>query len=147
MTLIVSSKIPMVPVHNQYTHVLFQVGDSFTLVDTQNLNNVQWICWGQSGCEYDGSMIGMDEIALRIMQSWTGNNGGFVTFNGYSDKWGNPRFDNTCKSVSANCVPFVLDHAPVGVAASRSDNLCECDVWEYDSYFNGKPSGWIQFPN
>lgn len=136
------------PCHNRYTHVMFQVGDSFNLVDTQNLNRVRWICWGEPGCEYNGSLIGMNEIAVRVLQSWQKNGRGFVTFNGYSDKWGNPYMNkNTCKSVSVDCVPFILEHAPAGVAASRSDNLCECDVWEYDIYFNGKPSGWIKFPN
>jgi hypothetical protein len=126
---------------------MFQVGDSFNLVDRQNLNTVRWICWGEPGCEYDGSLIGMNEIAVRVVQAWQTNGAGFVTFNGYSDKWGNPRLDNTCTSISVDCVPFVLEHAPVGVAASRSNNGCECDVWEYDVFFSGKPSGWIKFPN
>ena len=131
--------------HNQYNHFLFQVGDAWTLVDAQNLNNVRWICKGEPNCEYDGSLIGMNEIAVRVLQAWQPNGNGFVTFTGYSDKWGNPK--TGCTSVSADCVPFILEHAPVGVAASRSDNLCECEVYEYDTYFNNKPSGWIKFPN
>ena len=131
--------------HNLYTHFLFQVGDAWNLVDAQNLNNVHWICKGEPGCEYDGSLIGMNEIAVRVLQAWQPNGNGFVTFKGYTDKWGNPK--TGCTSVSADCVPFVLEHAPVGVAASRSDNLCECEVYEYDVYFKGKPSGWIKHPN
>lgn len=136
------------PCHNQYTHGLFQVGDAFNLVDTQNLNTLRWICYGEPNCEYNGSLIGMNEIAVRVMQSWQQGGGGFVTLTGWSDRWGNPRLTNTtCTSVSIDCVPFILNHAPVGVAASRSDNLCECQVWEYDHYFNGRPSNWIKFPN
>ncbi len=131
--------------HNLYNHFLFQVGDAWTLVDSQNLNKVRWICKGEAGCEYDGSLIGMNEIAVRVLQAWQSNGNGYVTFKGYSDKWGNPK--TGCTSISADCVPFILEHAPVGVAASRSDNLCECEVYEYDIYFKGKPSGWIKFPN
>ena len=131
--------------HNQYTHFLFQVGDAWNLVDKQNLNNVHWICKGEPNCEYDGSLIGMNEIAMRVLQAWQPGGNGFVTFNGYTDKWGNPK--TGCTAVTADCVPFVLEHAPVGVAASRSDNLCECEVYEYDVYFSGKPSGWIKHPN
>jgi hypothetical protein len=124
---------------------MFQVGDAWNLVDSQNLNIVHWICKGEPNCEYDGSLTGMNEIAVRVLQEWQPNGNGFVTFKGYTDKWGNPK--TGCTSISADCVPFVLERAPVGVAASRSDNGCECEVYEYDTYFNGKPSGWIKFPN
>jgi len=46
-----------------------------------------------------------------------------------------------------DCVPLVLNHVPVGYAASRMDDGCECVVYEHDIYFNGKPSNWIKFPN
>lgn len=134
------------PCHNQHFHLLVQVGDSFNLVDTQNLNTVRWICYGQPGCEYDGSMIGMNELAVRVLSSWNATNG-FANFVGYTDKWGNPRTDTTCQTPSENCVPFIVDHAPVGVAGVKSNAGCLCDVWEYDFYFNNRPSGWIKFPN
>lgn len=133
------------PCHNPHTHFLFQVGDAWNLVDAQNLNTVHWICKGQPGCEYDGSLIGMNEVAVRVLQSWQPNGGGFVTFNGYTDKWGNIK--TGCTAVTPECIPFVLERAPVGLASSRSDNECECEVYEYDVYFNGKPSGWITHPN
>lgn len=134
------------PCHNQFTHLLFQVGDAFNLVDTQNLNTVRWICYGSTGCEYDGSMIGLNELAVRVMNSWNGA-GGFANFIGYTDRWGNPRNDTTCQAPGADCVPFIVDHAPVGVAGVKSNGGCLCDVWEYDIYFNNRPSGWIKFPN
>lgn len=140
------------PCHNLNARILFQVGDAFTLVDTQNLNTIRWICYRESNCEYNGSLIGLNEIGVRVFQSWQPNGNGFVTFNGYTDRWGN--IVTGCTSVSVDCVPFVLDHSPVGVGASRSDNGCECRVWEYDYYYNpntglvnpvaGKPASfWI----
>jgi hypothetical protein len=131
--------------HNLYTHFMFQVGDSWNLVDTQNLNTVHWICKDEPGCEYNGSLIGLNEIAVRVLQEWQPNGNGYVTLTGYTDKWGNPK--TGCTSVTADCVPFVLERAPVGVAASKSGYGCLCDTWEYDVYFNGKPSGWIKHPN
>ncbi len=95
--------------HNQYNHFLFQVGDAWTLVDTQNLNDIRWICHGEPGCEYDGSLIGMNEIAVRVLQAWQPSGNGFVTFNGYSDKWGNPKvglyryFSRLCAVHSGTC--------------------------------------------
>lgn len=149
------------PCHNPNARIMFQVGDAFTLVDTQNLNNIHWICYGETNCEYNGSLIGLNEIAVRVLQAWQSGGNGFVTYSGFTDKWGNPTLG--CSSVSADCVPFILEHAPVGVAASRSDNGCECQVWEYDYYYNpsngqvsslpGKPSsswrtvGKIKHPN
>jgi hypothetical protein len=133
------------PCHNQYTHVLYQVGDAFNLVNPQNLNDIYWICYGQPNCEYDGSMIGMNETQVRVLQSWQPSGNGFVTVNGWSDKWGNPT--SGCTKISTDCVPFILENMPVGVAATKSNRACLCDVWEYDVYFNGKPSGWIKFPN
>jgi len=130
--------------HNLYTHILFQVGDSFTLTDTQDLNKVHLICYGEPGCEYDGSLTALNEIAVIVSEKWQ-SEPGFAMANTFSDKWGNPIVG--CTVISANCVPFVLEHAPIGVAASRGDNKCNCDLYEYDVYFNGKPSGWIEFPN
>ncbi|MBV6450035.1 MAG: hypothetical protein DCC56_07025 [Anaerolineae bacterium] len=133
------------PCHNQYTHMLVQVGDSWNLLDKANPNNIIWICRGEPNCEYNGSLTGLNELWFKVLQTWQPSGNGFVTLTGWSDRWGNPRFDNVCKSVSVDCVPFVLDHAPVGTAAVRNDPGCECFVVEHDIYFNGKTSGWIKF--
>jgi hypothetical protein len=135
------------PCHNPNARIMFQVGDAFTLVDTQNPNTVRWICYGEPGCEYNGSLIGVNEIGVRVLQNWQAGGNGRVTLNGYTDRWGNPRFDGVCNAVGIDCVPFVLENAPVGVAASQSNYGCRCDVWEYDIYFSGKTSGWIKHPN
>ena len=135
------------PCHNQFARFLVQVGDSWNLLDTQDPNNIRWICKGQPGCAYNGSLAGVNEIGFFIPQEWQPDGNGFVTLTGYTDRWGNPQTDGSCASASADCVPLVLEHFPVGYAASHSDDGCECAVYEHDIYFDGKPSDWIQFPN
>ena len=135
------------PCHNKFARFLVQVGDSWNLLDTQNPNNIRWLCKDQPGCAYNGSLTGANEIGFLVLQDWQKGGNGFVTLKGYTDRWGNPRLDGSCTSVSVDCVPLVLDHAPVGYAASRMDDGCICVVYEHDIYFNGKPSGWIKFPN
>jgi hypothetical protein len=133
------------PCHNQYTHLLVQVGDSWNLMDRANPNNLIWICKGEVNCQYNGSLTGLNELWIKVLQSWQSSGNGFVTLTGWSDRWGNPRSDGMCTSVAVDCVPFVLDHAPVGTAAVRNDPGCECFVVEHDVYFSGQPSNWIEF--
>jgi len=135
------------PCHNQFAHFLVQVGDSWNLVDTQNPNIIHWICKDQPGCAYNGSLTGANEIGFLVLQDWQSDGNGFVTLTGYTDRWGNPRLDGSCTTVSVDCVPLVLEHVPVGYAASRMDDGCECVVYEHDIYFDGKPSDWIKSPN
>jgi hypothetical protein len=135
------------PCHNKFARFLAQVGDAWNLLDTQNPNNLRWICKGQPGCQYNGSLKGVNEIGFLVLQAWQSSGNGFVTMQGFTDRWGNPRTDGACTSASVDCVPLSLEHAPVGYAGSRMDNGCECVVYEYDTYFNNQPSNWIQFPN
>jgi hypothetical protein len=138
------------PCHNSFYHFLYQVADAWHLVDPVDIRNVHFICEEGKPCNYNGSLTGLNEIMINPLPSWDnldGTQNGFVTWRGYSDRWGNPRFDNTCASASLDCVPMSMERLPVGVAASRSDNGCECVAWEHDVYFNNVPSGWIEFPN
>jgi hypothetical protein len=91
-------------------------------------------------------LIGVEEIAVEIMQSWQPAGNGFVTLNGWTDRWGNPRSDGQCTAVGVDCVPLVLSHAPVGVAASKSDTACLCT---HEIEYDVSPPGvhWIEFPN
>ncbi|NJC95631.1 MAG: S-layer homology domain-containing protein [Anaerolineae bacterium] len=134
------------PCRNSFARFMTQVGDAWNLIDSQNPNNLRWICRGEVGCEYNGSMIGVNELTLRVLQEWQPGGNGFVTLTSYTDRWGNPRFDNVCASVSVDCVPLVINHVPTGYAATSHDG-CGCIVFEYDIYFDGKSSDWIKFPN
>ena len=139
------------PCHNAYYHFLYQVGDGFHLVDPTDIRVLHWICEVGKPCHYNGTDTGLNETMVNIVPEWDMLDGvadGFATWSGFSDKWGNPYLTNSpCTAISNTCISFILDHAPVGVAAVRSDNGCECNVWEHDVYFNGQPSGWVKFPN
>jgi len=138
------------PCHNRYYHILYQVGDAWHLVDPIDIRNVHWICEDGKPCYYNGTLTGLNEIMINPVPEWDAFDSlsdGQVTWSGYSDRWGNPRPAGICSSISIDCIPMAMDSLPIGVASSRSDNGCECVVWEHDIYFNGQPSGWVEFPN
>ena len=118
--------------------------DGWLLIYPNNVNVPVFICRDGS-CAYNASLIGLEEIAVRALQSWQPNGGGFVTPNGWTDRWGNPRFDGVCTAVSVDCVPLVLQHVPVGYAASKYFGcLCSHEI-EYD--ISPREEHWIEFPD
>lgn len=134
------------PCHNPYFHMFVAVQDSWFLLDTQDMRDVDFICQPGQPCHYNGSLRGLNEAGVRVLPEWDSKDGvtdGFVTWSGFTDRFGNPR--EGCTTAGSDCVPFEMTHAPVGVGQKSSDIACVCLVWEYDNYFNGQPSGWIQF--
>jgi hypothetical protein len=132
------------PCRNRYARFLAQVNDGWLLINPTTPNVPVFICRDGS-CGYNGSLIGLEEIAVQVLQSWQAGGNGFVTLNGWSDRWGNPRFDGSCSSISMDCVPLVLQHVPVGYAASKHFGCLCSREREYDI----SPAGehWIEFPN
>lgn len=138
------------PCHNPFFHLLYIVDDAPNLLDLQDIRNVHVICEAGKPCHYNGTLTGLNEIGVRVLPAWDSMDGvidGFVTWQGYTDRFGNPRTDNVCITASPDCVPFALIHAPVGVGQKSSGVNCLCQSFEHDYYFNGLPSGWAEFPN
>lgn len=136
------------PCHNSYFHFFVSMDDSPTLLDVNDMRIPRNICQDGLPCHYNGSLRGLNEIGIRVLPSWDSLDGvidGFVTWSGYTDRFGNPRTDNICTTASPDCVPFEMNRAPVGVGQKNAGMDCLCAAWEYDIYFNDKPSGWIQF--
>jgi hypothetical protein len=134
------------PCHNQYFHLAVTIMDSWFLLDPQDMRSVDFICQPGQPCHYNGSLRGLNEAGIRVLPEWDSKDGAtdsFVTWKGYTDRFGNPR--EGCTSAGSDCVPFEMIHAPVGVGQKHSGIDCGCMVWEYDNYFNGQPSNWIQF--
>jgi len=134
------------PCHNPYFHLAVTIMDSWFLLDTQDMRDVDFICQPGLPCHYNGSLRGLNETGIHVLQEWDSRDGvmdGFVTWKGFTDRFGNPR--QGCVSPGSDCVPFEMAHAPVGVGQVTSEQACDCDVFENDIYFNSQPSGWIQF--
>lgn len=134
------------PCHNPYFHLAVTIMDSWFLLDTQDMRDVDFICQPGLPCHYNGSLRGLNETGIHVLPEWDskdGVNDGFVTWSGYTDRFGNPR--EGCTQAGSDCVPFQMSHAPVGVGQVTSAQPCDCDVFEYDIHFNSQPSGWIQF--
>lgn len=134
------------PCHNPYFHLFATILDSWFLLDTEDMRDVEFICQPGLPCHYNGSLTGLNEAGVRVLPEWDSKDGamdGFVTWSGFTDRFGNPR--EGCPVAGRDCVPFQMIHAPVGVGQKRSSEGCLCDVWEHDIYFDGQPSGWIEF--
>ncbi len=135
------------PCHNPYFGFMYQVSNSWTLIDPVNVNRPVFICRDGS-CGYNGSAHGIEEVRARVLPAWDTDGDGFVTMSGYTDRFGNIVTDGSCTAPNFSCIPFSLVHVPVGIAANRHDNACSCShELHYDLMFNGKQSGWVQFPN
>ena len=134
------------PCHNSYFHLFVTILDSWFLLDTADMRDVDFICQPGQPCHYNGSLTGLNEAGIRVLPEWDIKDGamdGFVTWSGFTDRFGNPR--EGCTVAGRDCVPFQMSHAPVGVGQKRSSQGCHCEVFEHDVYFNGQPSGWIEF--
>ena len=134
------------PCHNSFFHLAVTVMDSWFLLDTQDMRSVDFICQPGLPCHYNGSLRGLNETGVRVLPEWDSKDGatdGFVTWKGYTDRFGNPR--EGCTTAGGDCVPFEMTHSPVGVGQKNSGVACLCAVWENDTYFNGQPSSWIKF--
>lgn len=99
-------------------------------------------------CKYNNSEQHVYTVMIIIPASLDTDRDGIVNYTGYTDRKGN--IVQGCTSPSLDCVPLQIVNAPVGQAL-WARNLsgprpAGDPVRDYDIYFNGQPSGWIQFP-
>jgi hypothetical protein len=142
-----------------YGRTSVEVGDMWGLVDTSTPDiNVTFFCYGQIGCEQNGSMfqphvigfgIGQRQIdsagILRNQNTLFGAIDGKVNFVGYSDRYGRVLVDAlgnpvTSCEIGLDCVPFQFDNITVGMQYQfRGGELANGD---HPSGHNGRwPAG------
>lgn len=101
----------------------------------------------EPGCELNNSRrkpeiigitVGPAQLRMLDLPLETTN----VTWSGYFDRYGN--VVEGCTEVGVDCIPVELDNVPVGVSDGYQYNG---DYREHDIYFDGEPSGWIEYPN
>jgi len=141
-------RMPGEPCHNRYFRFLYHISDAWALLDTNDMRIPRFICEVGKPCHYNGSLTGLNEAGIWVLPEWDIQDGiqdGRVTWSGYTDRFGNPRTDSVCTTPGFDCVPFEMVNIPVGVGHKTDERDCDCSAWEHDIYFNGQPSGWIQF--
>jgi hypothetical protein len=93
-------------------------------------------------CRNNGSTFEAHAIGFNISSSLDPDGDGLVTYEGYTDRYG--QIVNNCTSVGLDCVPLQIIGMPVGRYQYRDDTLGVKET-NYDT----SPSGqyWIAFPN
>lgn len=125
--------------------VAVQFEDMWGLVNRDgDATELHLFCDDLSQCANNGSKIQPHVIGSAIRSRYTRlvdpDGDGYADYNGYVDRYGVPV--EGCTEISLDCVPLVLEHVPLGTTYQFRG-----DTREYDIYFNGSPSGWIDYPN
>jgi hypothetical protein len=123
----------------------FQSADAWGVVNPDDLTQLHLVC-PTGDCPYNHSTLRIYEIVIRVPQELAGTDGR-VNYVGFTDVQGN--ISDECTSVGAECVPLIIENAPVGLATFRLPvgNLPLSVYPDYDIFFDGVTSGWIQYPN
>lgn len=138
---------------NRLIHLAIRVFDGWNLLDRTNVNNPVFICSqiSPSNCRFNGSHRGMKEVALYIRPDWdqqsydTDRRIGFVSFSRWTDRYQRLRPLGACSAVSVDCVPMVLEGAPVGFAAIKLE--IQAVQPGIDREYDCPQGGCISFPN
>jgi hypothetical protein len=113
----------------------FQSRDDFAGIDSLNPERLHFIC-PAFDCAANHSTMLVYEVVLNVPQA---------NFRGFTDVQGN--IDESCLESGPNCVPLVIEDAVPGVYSFRVPLRPSTPHEEFDIYFEGQPSGWIQYPN
>jgi len=163
-----------------YGRTSIEVGDMWGLVDTTMSDiNVTFFCYGEPGCDKNGSLIQPHVLGFAIGQRQNDSAGvlrvqselfdvdgdGMANFVGFSDRYGRVLVDGggvpveTC-DIGTDCVPFRVENVRIGMQYQfRGGELGNPEPhpsgfdgrWpaggyrEYDVYFDGVSSGWMEY--
>jgi len=139
-------------------------GSSRFLLDAQTF---RWVCgvetYNPVGCRGNNTTVRIHQVFGDVPEAWDSLDGavdGLVTWQGYTDRWGN--VVEGCEQAGLDCVPIYLQNVPVGGFSSTFDNevpasspeaLPERDIYFCSSLpctegdFGAVSSGWIGAEN
>ena len=120
-------------------------GDAFSNVDPNNPEEQNFFC-PDFRCKNNGSTIQAHIVLFDIKSNLDSDGNGLADFKGYTDRYG--KAVSNCTSVGLDCIPTVVEHAPVARTEHRDDrdlNLSAAGAMEFDT----SPPGeyWIKYPN
>lgn len=142
--------------YNNIVEYDFQSRDDFGGINVNEPAELSFVCPGFR-CDSNHSTMLVYEIIVDIPAALDTDGDGFVTYSGYSDRYGSV-LDGDCSPLDIDCVPLEIENVPVGVASYRVPLRPDTPHNEYDVYFCGgtvcgpddpgaTPAGWIVHPN
>jgi hypothetical protein len=123
----------------------FQSVDAWGAVNADDPMELGLVC-PEGDCLFNHSTLRVYEIVVRVPEELAGSDGR-VNYTGFTDVQGN--IDESCTEIGPDCVPLIIENAPAGVATFGLPvtNIPLTAFPDYDVYFDGLISGWIQYPN
>jgi hypothetical protein len=109
-----------------------------------DLYNLHFFCpnWD---CPLNNSTIQAHVLNYSVRSDFDPDNNGIAEYNGYTDRYG--VVTTGCTAPSLDCVPLIIEHAPVGIVNHRDDDIGIGTAGTQD--FDISPPGewWIKYPN
>lgn len=134
--------------YNQLGFFNMRTFKTFGWVDFNDYHARHNLCDSPVGCDYVNTDMQVFNLMLVIPAKLDTDGDGLVSYTGFTDIQG--RIDESCTQISATCVPVILDNVPVGYSNfSRAGGQVFTDyplTHEWNIYFNGTPSGWVELP-
>jgi hypothetical protein len=125
--------------------IAFAMADAWNEVSMDTLYDPLAATFCPEGdCNLNGSTIQQHVFQFTVPTSLDSDGDGLAHFDGYTDRYG--RVVTGCTEVSLDCVPTVVEGAPVGQHQYRDDQLGIPVSGTQD--FDTSPPGewWIKFP-
>ncbi len=118
--------------------------DSSVNVDPNNLYSLEFLC-PEWDCSLNESTKQAHVVGFAVRNSFDTDQDGLADFNGYTDRYG--VVVNNCTAPGLDCVPLIIEGAPVGIVQHRDDvdlGLGPGGAQEFDT----SPPGewWIEYP-
>ncbi len=120
---------------NIVTSFDFQSRDDFGGIDDSDPDKLVFIC-PEFECGANHSTMLVYELVLNVPQA---------DFQGFTDVQGNTA--SSCQEPGPDCVPLIIENAAPGTYSFRVPLRPSTPHEEFDIYFGGQPSGWIEYPN
>jgi len=103
--------------------------------------------------EFNASTMELHQFSFMADRRLDGGDDNVVNFEGYTDRYG--RVNDDCTEVGLDCVPLIIEnlHVPADDPFTAlyeyvdDQNGYTAANMDYDIYFDGESSGWIQYPN
>jgi hypothetical protein len=124
--------------------VAVSTGDNNVNLVPNDLYTLHFFCpnWD---CELNSSTIQAHVVGFAVNSAFDPDGNGLADFSGYTDRYG--VLVTGCTAPSLDCVPLIIEHAPVGQVQHRDDqDLGLPTAGEQDFDISPPDQWWIKYP-